>query len=409
MTDLIHEIGQSLNRNRTRTALTGIAVVWGIFMLVSLLGLARGTLNAFDYNMSQRNMETVTIWGGRTVYPYKGYEAGRWIQLQTSDCEPIVRNNSRFVRDVVPYMNGESGLTVSSLDKTLKPRVAGVMPRQIEIEPVDILAGRFINQPDIDGRRRVMVISSSQARQLFGLAEDAVGKTLGYASLAWQVVGVYDHPWRSEIYVPFTTLNSLKGDNPNVGQMTVMTRGLKTEEDVRTINDGIISTLARLHDFDPREGDAGGIWMWNRFESYLKSAEGNRILLIAVWVIGIMTLLSGIVGISNIMFVSVKERTHEIGIRRAIGAKPRSILGTIVSESVAITALFGYIGIVLGMTLVAVIGHFFGESDALRDPGISLTMAVELTLMLVAAGALAGLFPAIKATKVKPVEALRDE
>lgn len=200
---------------------------------------------------------------------------------------------------------------------------------------------------------------------------------------------------------------ALSGSNGRVSTINVLAPDMKTQEDADAAEKLVKTTLAREHEFDPT--DSGGVYIWNRFTGYLQGMTAMTILEMAIWIIGILTMLTGIVGVSNIMFVSVKERTHEIGIRRAIGAKPRSILIQIITESVALTALFGYIGIFFGMLVLAALAKAFTGMDFIRDPSVTLSIAVEVTVVLVVAGAFAGLFPALKATKVKPVEALRDE
>lgn len=199
----------------------------------------------------------------------------------------------------------------------------------------------------------------------------------------------------------------LSDDNLKLGNIRVQLNEISTEEEAEEAEQAVRAQLAQNHTFDP--SDKSAMYIYNRFKSYLRESSAFNILNSAIWIIGIFTLLSGIVGVSNIMFVSVRERTHEIGIRRAIGAKPRSVLTQIVTESVAITTLFGYIGIVLGMMIMQTVNTFVPENDVIKNPTISLSIAIEVTILLIIAGALAGLFPAIKATKVKPVEALRDE
>ena len=199
----------------------------------------------------------------------------------------------------------------------------------------------------------------------------------------------------------------LAGNTDNVNQLVVELDNVRTLEDGIAAERTIRNTLASIHDYNPQ--DESAVYFWNQFNQHLQMNTGMSILNITVWVIGIFTLLSGIIGVSNIMFVSVKERTHEIGIRRAIGAKPHSILTQIILESVSITTLFGYFGIILGTALTAVIGHFIGEQDGFLNPGVDLSIAFEVTVVLILAGAMAGMFPALKALKVKPVEALRDE
>ena len=221
------------------------------------------------------------------------------------------------------------------------------------------------------------------------------------------MVGVYDNEWQRTSYVPFSTAMMLRGNDGRINNLSVKLTGMRDAADADEAEQGVRAVMAQNHEFAP--DDAGAVHVWNRFENYIRNQEANAILQTVVWVIGLLTMLSGIVGVSNIMFVSVRERTHEIGVRRAIGAKPRSILVQVLAESVAITALFGYVGVFLGIVATEIIDRLFGQTDFLYNPRVDISVAVEVTVVLVAVGALAGLFPAIKATKVKPVEALRDE
>ena len=267
--------------------------------------------------------------------------------------------------------------------------------------------GRFLNQPDLDQERKVIVLSTQSAETLFGKDVNPVGRRVDAMGLSWLVIGVYRHDWDKSNYVPYTTAMRLSGNDGKVSDLTVKLYNVKSEADGMAVEDDVRHSLSKVHEFSPDDDSA--VHLWNRFVQYLTQMKAMGILEMAVWVIGIFTLLSGIVGVSNIMFVSVRERTHEIGIRRAIGAKPRSILVQVVAESVVITTMFGYIGIVFGMMVTGLIDQLSKGVEFLENPTVDLSIAVKVTVVLIIAGALAGLFPAMKATKVKPVEALRDE
>ncbi len=406
MLDLLHEIGQTLRNNKLRTALTGIAVAWGIFMLIILLGAARGVTNYFDDSMGSRATNVISIWGGRTSKPYKGYKDGRWINLKGSDAIAIKNDNPKTISKVTPFASVDTAKI-----KTSRDAISGfeaVFPEAIRTERLEMKYGRFINDLDISESRRVMVLRDNQAALLFGDEEKALGKTVSSMGLAWTVVGIYSHRWNKSTYAPYTAFKAVTGNNDDANQLDVTVEGLKTEADGEAVEDNIRASIARTHEFAP--DDANAIWTWNRFNDYLRGLAANNMLRLAVWIIGLLTLLTGIVGVSNIMFVSVRERTHEIGIRRAIGAKPRSIVMQVITESVAVTAIFGYIGIFLGIIVLQVINHFVGDNtEGFKNPTVDISMAVQVTLALIVSGAIAGLFPALKATKVKPVEALRDE
>ena len=406
MLDLIREIGQTLRNNKLRTALTGISVAWGIFMLIILLGAARGVTNYFDESMGSNPTNVISIWGGRTSKPYKGYKDGRWIELKEGDAAAIVNDNPGHVSRVSPFASADTAKI-----KTSRDAISGfeaVFPDAIRTKKLTMKYGRFINDLDISEARRVMVLADNQATLLFGNDADALGKTVSSMGLAWTVVGIYSHRWNRSTYAPYTTYKAVTGNNDYAYQLDATVEGLTDEASGDAVEEAIRASLAAQHNFAP--DDANAIWTWNRFNDYLRGQRGNNILRLAVWIIGLLTLLTGIVGVSNIMFVSVRERTHEIGIRRAIGAKPRSIVLQVITESIAVTGLFGYIGVFLGIVVLQFINHFVGDStEDFRNPTVDLSMALQVTVALIVAGAIAGLFPAIKATKVKPVEALRDE
>ena len=406
MLDLIREIGQTLRNNKLRTALTGISVAWGIFMLIILLGAARGVTNYFDESMGSNPTNVISIWGGRTSKPYKGYKDGRWIELKEGDAAAIVNDNPGHVSRVSPFASADTAKI-----KTSRDAISGfeaVFPDAIRTKKLTMKYGRFINDLDISEARRVMVLADNQATLLFGNDADALGKTVSSMGLAWTVVGIYSHRWNRSTYAPYTTYKAVTGNNDYAYQLDATVEGLTDEASGDAVEEAIRAALAAQHNFAP--DDANAIWTWNRFNDYLRGQRGNNILRLAVWIIGLLTLLTGIVGVSNIMFVSVRERTHEIGIRRAIGAKPRSIVLQVITESIAVTGLFGYIGVFLGIVVLQFINHFVGDStEGFRNPTVDLSMALQVTVALIVAGAIAGLFPAIKATKVKPVEALRDE
>lgn len=405
MFDLFHEISQTISNNKLRTALTGLAVAWGIFMLIVLLGAARGVVNSFQDEAATSSVNSIRLWSGTTSMPYKGYKDGRWVRMHQKDMDAI--------EDEVPAAKEVAIATTVSGHNIVGPKdyisasLDAVYPDEARSQRITDIKGRFINQKDISDLRRTIVLHRENARLLFGDADKALGQEVQVAKLSWRVVGVYDHRWRRSTFIPYTTYKAISGADGYVDQMTVRVDGIASEADADATESQIRSVLARRHEFDP--ADSNAVWVWNQFANYLKQSQGMVYLNIAVWVIGVLTLLTGIVGVSNIMFVSVRERIHEIGIRRAIGAKPKNIIMQILAESVAITALFGYIGLVAGMAVLQVLNAFLGDSQGFRNPTVDISIAVQVTVALIIAGAIAGLFPAIKATKVKPVEALRDE
>ena len=407
MIDLINEIMQTLRNNKVRTVLTGIAVTWGVFMLIVLLGVARGVTNSFDSQMMQGNSTRLRVFGGQTSVPWEGNREGRRIRLEEGDLQKVPAGAPKYVESVTTRING--GATVSTSKAKVNQSYTGAFPQiEKELSNFELTEGRFLNDPDIENTRKVAVLPKYYITQLFPPdGNDALGKEVTINGLAFKVVGIYDSRWNRDIYIPFTTARLMASDRKDLGELSVNLMNVTTEEDGKEAEKLVKNTLAKSHNFNP--DDESAIWISNYFTNALTAKKGMAILDVGVWVLGILTLLTGIVGISNIMFVSVRERTHEIGIRRAIGAKPRKILTQILSEAVAITLIFGYIGIVLGTVVTQIIAIVVGDDGPLENPTVSLSIAVEVTVVLVLAGALAGLFPALKALKVKPVEALRDE
>lgn len=408
MRDLISEILQTLSHNKLRTSLTGLSVSWGIFMLIVLLSMARGVTNSFEENVASGSHANMRVWGGMTSKPYHGNREGRRINLKEREMGVLEDEHPQYIKEVSSVIYGNND-TISTGTKSVSTSYTGVYPSYIKtIAALDIVDGRNINDNDMKRISKVMLLPIEYAKQLFPPeGKGAVGQRVTCARLSFQIIGVYEGRWSRDVYIPFTTAQMMAKDKDRLGSMTVSLQNVKTEEDGDKAEEGIRNTLAQSYDFDPK--DESAVWINNRFNQSLQEGTAMSMLNIGVWILGILTLLTGVVGISNIMFVSVRERTHEIGIRRAIGAKPRSILSQILAESVAITLLFGYIGIVFGSLVSQLLAMAFADVPFLKNPTVSLSIAFEVTAVLVIAGAFAGLFPALKALKVKPVEALRDE
>ena len=408
MFDLANEILATLRHNKLRTALTGFAVSWGIFLLIVLLSVSRGLVNGMESMFSQRDTETVSIRGGFAQKAFKGLKEDRRVSLRDSDLPVLTSQNANVVGEVIAQVSNDS-LQVTSPNDYLTGGYKGVYPSELRNSDLDMTAGRFINQNDINSKRRVAVINEESAKTLFG-KENPIGQLVKISDLSFTVVGTYKQAWRRVVYIPYSTARAMSGGSDIVNNITVKLKNVTTIVESEAAEKGFRSTLGRQHSFS--DDDNGALWIWNRFSDYMRTSTAMGAIGMAVWVIGLLTMLSGIVGVSNIMFVSVRERTHEIGVRRAIGAKPRIILRQIILESVAITTLFGYIGIVLGVLVsqgIATLVGDGGERPIIKDPTVDISIAIQVTVVLIIAGALAGLFPAMKSLKIKPVEALRDE
>lgn len=406
MIDLLTEIAQTLRNNRTRTVLTGLAVAWGIFMLVVLLGMSNGVVNSFEKNVDNQGMNVLKIWGSRTSKAWHGYKEGRYIGLRSGDLGRIAADSPDNVNGVAAQLSS-APTTISTPHDYISTNYSGIYPSLLHERRLKLTAGRFINDRDMAEKRKVAVLTSLVAEALFPAGEKIVGETLRIGNIVFRIVGIVNSEWSREVYVPFTTAQLLMGYGDAIDEISVDLKNVSTLADGTEAEERVRRSLAAAHDFSP--DDASAVTTWNQFNQQLQMGTGMRILHLVVWVIGLFTLVSGIIGVSNIMFISVRERTHEIGVRRAIGAKPSAILIQILSESVAITALSGIAGVVLGTLLIEAIGHIVGEAEGFLNPGIDFNLSLAVLLVLITSGLAAGLFPALKAIKIKPVEALREE
>ena len=417
MIDLWQEIYGTIKRNKLRTFLTGFAVAWGIFMLIVLLGAGNGIIHAFEENSAQQALNSIRVYPGYTTKPYDGLKEGRWIQLDNRDLEDTQTQFPDNVIEVGATLY-QSATDISYGAEYVNLSLLGVYPNYIEVEAVKTAAGRFINQTDIKERRKVIVLHKKSAEILFGKTHTSpIGKFVNAGGIAYQVVGLYNDEGSSEpsnAIIPFATLQVIYNKGNKLNNIVFTTKNLTSEADNEAFEAKYRQVIGTNQRFDPT--DDGAIWLWNRFTNYLRSQKSIFILRIAIWIIGIFTLLSGIIGVSNIMLITVRERTHEFGIRKALGAKPRSILWLIIVESVTITTVFGYIGMVAGIGLTEWANTVFGsqtvdaglfEAKMFSDPTVDIRIAIQATLTLIVAGTLAGLFPALKAVTIRPIEALR--
>lgn len=419
MIEVILEIWQTARRNKLRTSLTGFAVAWGIFMLVVLLGAGNGLINAQMQNNDRYVDNSMMIFGGMTSKPYDGLKEGRDIRLDNND---LATTQSRFVQNVdkagaVLY---EGGATITVGENYVSSSLRGVYPMDQEINKKEIVAGRFINDIDIRDQRKVLILPENQARELVPHnPRSLVGKNVKVGDLAFTVIGIEKEDksrMSTEVTVPFTTLQTIYNYGNRVGRINFTFHGLTTEKENEAFEELYRATINRQHQAAPDDEDA--IWIWNRFTQAMQMAKGLNIIRTALWVIGLFTLLSGIVGVSNIMLITVRERTREFGIRKAIGASPLSILRIIITESIVVTGFFGYIGMLLGVCANLYMDATLGSkpietglftTTVFVDPTVSLGTCIGVTLVLVVAGTIAGLMPALKAAKIRPIEALRAE
>lgn len=403
--DSAKEIWQTLTTNRLRTVLTGFSVAWGVFMLILLLAISKGVSDMSNSFNDKNDPNRISVWPGRTAKPYNGYKEGRRIKLKSSYFDDIKAG----APDRIDKVEGTVSIsaTVSTMRNSLaSPSLQGVYPGYFSGQ-YRMVAGRPVNDADIRGRRKVLVMDEKSASVLFGDIAGAVGSVVRVGDLAFTLVGVFSHEWDRGQFMPFSTAMAINGFSDQLDEIDVHISNVRNERESGEVEASVRSSLASAAEF--AADDKSAVHTYDRFAGYVSGQTANDILNTTMWVIGILTLVTGIVGVSNIMFVSVKERTHEIGIRRAIGAPPASILRQVVTEGVAMTTCFGYVGIVLGTAVTELVKRAFAGSDFPLRPSVDMAIAVEVTCALVIAGAIAGVFPALRALKIKPVEALREE
>ncbi len=417
MFDLWQEIYSALKRNKLRTVLTGFAVAWGIFILIVLQGMGNGLMNAQDTHSADLAMNSIAVYPGTTTMSYDGLKQGRRVQLNNGDLALTAQLTDHVEEAGAIIYQG--GVTINHGKEYVSETLQGVHPNFIDIERPKIVGGRFVNNLDIKEQRKVAVINLRTVKTLFKQEAPAaaIGKMLNMGGIMFRVVGVYKDRGNSSgqtIYIPFSTLQLVynRGDKLNRILMTV--KDLNTEEENEAFEAEYRAIIGKHQRFHP--DDSGAIWISNRFTQMLQMNKAKEYLETAIWIIGLFTLLSGVVGISNIMLITVKERTHEFGIRKALGARPWSILKLVIVESVVITAFFGYIGMVAGIGVTEYLNIVAGsqtvdigvaQQSTFLNPTVGLDVAIKATVTLIAAGTLAGLFPALKAVRTRPIEALR--
>jgi putative ABC transport system permease protein len=417
MRDIITEIWSTARRNKLRTALTGFAVAWGIFMLIVLLGAGNGLINASMNNNSRFIANSMAIFGGTTSKPYKGLKEGRYVPLKDKD---ITTTETQFMENIdeVGARVSQPATTISLGENYVSTTLEGVYPNHEQTDKMEMRYGRFINHIDMKEKRKVLVLGDKQAEELTHNVESLVGKYLKVGAFAFRVVGIYKEKQNSSAsaYTAYTTLQTVYGKSNQPERIVFTFHGLNTEKANEDFEKEYRAKLNTAHQADPE--DESALWIWNRYTQNLQMETGMGIIRTALWIVGLFTLLSGIVGVSNIMLITVKERTREFGIRKAIGAKPWSILKLIIVESVIITTFFGYIGMVLGVAaneyMDATLGHDVIDTGLFKttmfvNPTVGLDVCIEATMVMVIAGTLAGLVPALKASRIRPIEALRAE
>ena len=360
MLDLWQEIYGTIKRNKLRTFLTGFAVAWGIFMLIVLLGAGNGLIHAFEQNASERALNSIRLGGGWTTKSYAGLKEGRRIRMENK----ALNATERYFPDNIITAGAtlqQGDVNISFGQEYINISLMGVHPNYVQSEAIKTATGRFINQNDVKERRKVIILHKKSAEILFKKSHtEPVGRFVNVGGVAYRVAGLYEDQGdqSSVAFIPFSTLQTIYNKGDKLNNIIFTTKNLTSEEANKTFEKEYRKVIAATHRFDPE--DEGAIWIWNRFTQYMQTQNVACLLRTAIWVIGLFTLLSGIVGVSNIMLITVKERTREFGIRKALGAKPLSILWLIIVESVTITTFFGYIGMVAGIGVTEWMNSAFG-------------------------------------------------
>jgi putative ABC transport system permease protein len=420
----LQEIWSTMKKNKLRTFLTGFSVTWGIFMLIVLLGAGNGLSNGIGYNFRNMSTNLCSCWPRYTTQPYKGMPTNRRLRFTIEDVKDVKRYHPEV--GFISPINDRSD-TISFGNEYLTGRIRSVYPdfASILFVPVNAGNGRFINAADLAGRRKVVVISPRMATVLFRDSIEPLGKYVRVGNGMFQVIGVYEEENKSNsspAYIPFTTGQTLFAGGYRIDEIFFALEGVNTKAQSEAFEQRLKERFARRHRFSP--DDKNAIGFYSAGEEYRMWQGMTNGIAFFIWIVGIGTLTAGIVGVSNIMLITVRERTREFGIRKAIGAKPASILKLIIVESVLVTAVFGYAGMIGGIGLTEGIDYLMdvtganaapssggreGNTTVFRHPTVSLGIAFAATGVLIVAGVLAGYFPARKAVRISAIDAIRME
>ena len=415
--DLWQEVFHILKKNKTRTLLTGFGVFWGIFMLVVMLGAGKGLKNGVFYGLGDLALNSMFIWTRSTTIPYQGFDRGRYWNLKNEDTQALL-DNIPEIEILAPRANAWGGdVNISRDNRDDSFRIVGDTPEYQKIEPQEIIVGRFLNIKDLQEKRKIAVIGKTVREVLFEPYENPLGEYLKIRGVYFRVVGVFQSKMSANngrerdnktIFIPLSTLQLTNNMGDFVGWYSVLA---KPGIPAKVVEDKMKKLLAKRHRISPEDNLAFGT---DNLEEQMR--EVNNLFMgisLLSWFVGILTLLAGAIGTSNIMLVIVRERTKEIGVQRALGATPMRVIRQIITESIFLNTAAGYLGLLLSAGLVELVGFLLRkfEIEALyfHNPEVDLRVAGLALIILVVSGAIAGLLPAKRAVSIKPIDALRSE
>jgi len=416
--DGIHEIWQTIARNKTRSLLTAFGVFWGIFLLVVLSSTGNGFENGLMMQVEGVTPNTAFFFTDKTSEPYKGYQKGRSWSMQMSDIEAL-KETFPFIKAISPeasvYSNEDKNVIYGSRGGSFS--VKGVLPEYNEIEKSKIMKGRFINNTDIATNRKVCLLGRKVYTTMFEKGENPIGKMVKVNGIYFQVVGVVrsytdnvniNGTIDESVILPFTTMQQVFAMGDKIDFFAFVA---DDDTPISDIEEDVKQFIKQRHDIAPTDDEAVSSFNLSEiFKAFKGLFFGIHIL---IWIVGLGTLMSGIIGVSNIMLVTVKERTREIGVRRAIGAKPKNIITQVLSESLLLTTLAGLVGLCIGVGIMAIVGMITSNNPSdnmmFQDPYMSFKAAVLATIIVILSGLLAGVLPALRAIQIKAIDAIREE
>ena len=412
--DTWQEIFGSIRKSKLRTAITIIGVLWGIFLFITLLGAARGMENGFDREFSNLATNSIFLWAERTTIPSKGFQRGRWLRLKIQDVEAIKRQVPEIAFVAPRSVQGIFGSNPAAVKRKTNSKtykLFGDYPILDEVNKVKLLQGRFLNLADIESERKVCIIGEKVVDELFEKDETIVGNYVEINGSFFQVVGVYKQQTGGgfeaddSIYVPFTTYRKMHNMGDYIGWMVIAAH---KDADIKQVETDVKKVLKRRHNVHPDDPRAFG--SFNFGEMFKRITGFVRGIKFLTWFVGIATLIAGVIAIGSILLITVKERTNEIGIRRALGATPANVKGQIVLESVFLTLLAGVLGFILsGLVLMGINASTKDIDFPFTNPTVNVPIAIGAVLALVIFGTIIGMIPAQRAVKIRPIEALREE